>query len=326
MRVRARRSTWVGVAAVVSAMALASCGSGETAEPSSTAQARPSNAELLEFRRVLQDLPPAPTDVDVARVAALRGALEVPDGVTAVQVVNDELAERGQPIIDPSSIGVESTTTDTTTSTVASQQDSVPTTIDPASKNRYGVAVYVNAQGEFDPDLIELLRLEQSAQQASIATTAADDVDAAATVVLEGAPSTISGVTVTHRYQLGPVQVDGSAIESATVDRGGIGGSLWVVKPVFAEGSDGDRRAQRRGFTLRREGRHVSDRATRDPGRWQGDLGADHQRGQLRSGLHRDLWLVQRGRGSRTGGGAQWPMSPVPAPMSVCCDRTAAGP
>jgi preprotein translocase subunit SecD len=53
----------------------------------------------LRFRPVTASLAPAPSEEDADRLNELRAELEIPDGVSAVTVIDSELAARGQPTL-----------------------------------------------------------------------------------------------------------------------------------------------------------------------------------------------------------------------------------
>lgn len=84
----------------------------------------------MRFRPVLEDLGGAFSAKDKARVAKLRKELKIPDGVSALQVYNSELAARGEPTIpDPA----------TSTTTEATPTTAVPgTTVAPATTEAPG--------------------------------------------------------------------------------------------------------------------------------------------------------------------------------------------
>lgn len=157
----------------------------------------------LEFRPVLAVLGEAPLGEDraqaEARMAELRSLLEVPDGVTAAQIVADEQAAEaaaGGPGGNGSDEG---------------GSDDGGEAATPAL-NQWGVDVYV-------PEFAELFQLEGRLQE----LTPPDQVAGADQVTLVGVDGTL--------YLLGPVVFDGTGVESAAADQALDG--QWYVNPVL---------------------------------------------------------------------------------------------
>lgn len=119
---------------------------------------------------------------------------------------------------------------DTPTTTVGGADvATTTTTIDPAPKNEYGIAVYKDKNGELNAKFQELAGLEAQAQQADTGLTAAKDDIADKEVVLADADG--------NRYRLGPTKLTGKAVETA--DAGLNQSGQWEVRPTFRAGKDG---------------------------------------------------------------------------------------
>ncbi len=154
----------------------------------------------LRFRPVLSVSGRPPQDAD-EQIAALREQLGLPEGVTAQQVFEQELAN-----------------------SAAAGQDDTTTTTAPTPTNEWGIDISTT---EFQ----ELLGLERVAG-VELTERADDKVDAE--VTLEGEPERDGTVTV---YSLGPALLTGDAIEDATAGLSQNGG--WEVRPTFKGGADG---------------------------------------------------------------------------------------
>ncbi len=211
----------------------------------------------LRFRPVLGDLGAtligqARTDAE-ARVAELSAELGLPPGVTAQQVLDDEQAKSPQPPPDPATDPAATTvpptiapapavpsgpattidpTADPNTGggrSVRFRQQGGPTTVPPTSVpaaptttpplNQYGISIS-------DERFIELYRLQS---QLTAQTTPAGGDQKDATVQL----ADLDGFV----YELGPTQLTGTAVETATAGIGQDG--LWTVNPVFKAGPEG---------------------------------------------------------------------------------------
>ena len=207
----------------------------------------------LRFRPVLQTVGQVPTGAKRTKakqqLEKLRKELNLPDGVFAVQVAQDEQAKQpttAPPPPTPAEISSTPSTTAAAPATTASpgttadptagnggkksfaQKDGTTTTTAPATTtttvkpvplNQYGVDVY-------NPKFAELYQLEQ---QLSTQTTKSGDDKADAEVTLVGRDGTV--------FKLGPTQLTGTAVETAQagLDQSG----QWTVNPVFRKGAKG---------------------------------------------------------------------------------------
>ena len=207
----------------------------------------------LRFRPVLQTVGQVPTGAKKTKakqqLEKLRKELNLPDGVFAVQVAQDEQAKQpttAPPTTTPAEISSTPSTTAAAPATTASpgttadptagnggkksfaQKDGTTTTTAPATTtttvkpvplNQYGVDVY-------NPKFAELYQLEQ---QLSTQTTKSGDDKADAEVTLVGRDGTV--------FKLGPTQLTGTAVETAQagLDQSG----QWTVNPVFRKGAKG---------------------------------------------------------------------------------------
>ena len=207
----------------------------------------------LRFRPVLQTVGQVPTGAKRTKakqqLEKLRKELNLPDGVFAVQVAQDEQAKQpttAPPTTTPAEISSTPSTTAAAPATTAapgttadptagnggkksfSQKDGTTTTTAPATTtttvkpvplNQYGVDVY-------NPKFAELYQLEQ---QLSTQTTKSGDDKADAEVTLVGRDGTV--------FKLGPTQLTGTAVETAQagLDQSG----QWTVNPVFRKGAKG---------------------------------------------------------------------------------------
>jgi preprotein translocase subunit SecD len=207
----------------------------------------------LRFRPVLQTVGQVPTGAKRTKakqqLEKLRKELNLPDGVFAVQVAQDEQAKQpttAPPPPTPAEISSTPSTTAAAPATTAApgttadptagnggkksftQKDGTTTTTAPATTtttvkpvplNQYGVDVY-------DPKFAELYQLEQ---QLSTQTTKSADDKADAEVTLVGRDGTV--------FKLGPTQLTGTAVETAQagLDQSG----QWTVNPVFRKGAKG---------------------------------------------------------------------------------------
>jgi preprotein translocase subunit SecD len=207
----------------------------------------------LRFRPVLQTVGQVPTGAKRTKakqqLEKLRKELNLPDGVFAVQVAQDEQAKQpttAPPPPTPAEISSTPSTTAAAPATTAApgttadptagnggrksftQKDGTTTTTAPATTtttvkpvplNQYGVDVY-------NPKFAELYQLEQ---QLSTQTTKSGDDKADAEVTLVGRDGTV--------FKLGPTQLTGTAVETAQagLDQSG----QWTVNPVFRKGAKG---------------------------------------------------------------------------------------
>jgi preprotein translocase subunit SecD len=207
----------------------------------------------LRFRPVLQTVGQVPTGAKRTKakqqLEKLRKELNLPDGVFAVQVAQDEQAKQpttAPPPPTPAEISSTPSTTAAAPATTAApgttadptagnggkksftQKDGTTTTTAPATTtttvkpvplNQYGVDVY-------NPKFAELYQLEQ---QLSTQTTKSADDKADAEVTLVGRDGTV--------FKLGPTQLTGTAVETAQagLDQSG----QWTVNPVFRKGAKG---------------------------------------------------------------------------------------
>jgi len=207
----------------------------------------------LRFRPVLQTVGQVPTGAKRTKakqqLVKLRKELNLPDGVFAVQVAEDEQAKQpatAPPTTTPAEISSTPSTTAAAPATTAApgttadptagnggkksftQKDGTTTTTAPATTtttvkpvplNQYGVDVY-------NPKFAELYQLEQ---QLSTQTTKSADDKADAEVTLVGRDGTV--------FKLGPTQLTGTAVETAQagLDQSG----QWTVNPVFRKGAKG---------------------------------------------------------------------------------------
>jgi preprotein translocase subunit SecD len=207
----------------------------------------------LRFRPVLQTVGQVPTGAKRTKakqqLEKLRKELNLPDGVFAVQVAQDEQAKQpttAPPPPTPAEISSTPSTTAAEPATTAApgttadptdgnggrksftQKDGTTTTTAPATTtttvkpvplNQYGVDVY-------NPKFAELYQLEQ---QLSTQTTKSGDDKADAEVTLVGRDGTV--------FKLGPTQLTGTAVETAQagLDQSG----QWTVNPVFRKGAKG---------------------------------------------------------------------------------------
>ena len=213
----------------------------------------------LRFRPVLGDLGAtltgqARTDAE-ARVAELSTELGLPAGVTAQQVLEDEQARSPQPPPTPGADPAATTTVPPTIAPTPAQPSGPATTIDPTAEpntgggrsarfrqqgetttvppttvpaapttttpplNQYGISIS-------DERFIELYRLQS---QLTAQTTPAGGDQKDAEVQLADRDGFV--------YQLGPTQLTGTAVETATAGIGQDG--LWTVNPVFKAGPEG---------------------------------------------------------------------------------------
>lgn len=211
----------------------------------------------LRFRPVLSVTASAPADAK-DKVEELRASLEIPDGVTAQQIFEQEIANStpdatAEGTLDPAAAGGDSIeVTPTTASGDSSEgaagsessgrgrsrgsvgspsQDatttttiSVTTTTVFTPTNEWGIDVSL-------PDFQELVGLENQLS-AEITPRKDDKVDAE--VTLEGEPERDGSVEL---YKLGPSLLTGDAIEDATAGLSQTGG--WEVRPTFKGGADG---------------------------------------------------------------------------------------
>ncbi|MFM7069866.1 MAG: protein translocase subunit SecD [Actinomycetes bacterium] len=210
----------------------------------------------LRFRPVLQLIGQVPTGAKKVKakkdVAKLRKQLKLPDGVTAEQVATDEQAQAAQTPAtspgqvtstpsttapsSPASTAAPGTTADptagsgrrspavlaqkaTTTTTAKPPASTTTTTAKPVAKNKYKVDVY-------DTKFAELYQLEQ---QLSTQTTPPSQDVKNNEVTLVGRDGTV--------YKLGPTQLTGRAVETASAGLGQTG--EWTVNPVFRKGKNG---------------------------------------------------------------------------------------
>jgi preprotein translocase subunit SecD len=214
----------------------------------------------LRFRPVLQEVGQTISDEDrpesEQKIADLRAELNVPEGVTASQVVEDEEAKQTAAAPQtapapeaptttvaaspPPTTAAPATTIDPTAgnggsrSATARLQDATTTTVAPAPPttaaaptstvpptplNQYGVNVY-------DPKFGELFQLE-SGLDAQTTPPAEDKADQEVTL------SDGDGVL----YRLGPTRLTGRAVETATAGLNEAG--EWTVNPVFRKGEEG---------------------------------------------------------------------------------------
>jgi preprotein translocase subunit SecD len=210
----------------------------------------------LEFRPVLAMVGTIPTgearEEAEARAEELREELGLPEGVTAQQVFEEESARAaeqagagagdgvpsGAPAPDVPAPDVPEPDQDTTTGNgggrsalrrTAAQQEptttappaeqATTTTVAPEPLNQWGVALS-------DERFAELYQLEQ---QLSAELTAADERTDEGEVTLMTNDGTV--------YRLGPVALDGTAVESATAGLSNVG--EWTVNPVFRSGEEG---------------------------------------------------------------------------------------
>ena len=207
----------------------------------------------LRFRPVLQTVGQVPTGAKRTKakqqLEKLRKELNLPDGVFAVQVAQDEQAKQPTTAPPPPTQAEISSTPSTTAAAPATtaspgttadptagnggkksfaQKDGTTTTTAPATTtttvkpvplNQYGVDVY-------NPKFAELYQLEQ---QLSTQTTKSGDDKADAEVTLVGRDGTV--------FKLGPTQLTGTAVETAQagLDQSG----QWTVNPVFRKGAKG---------------------------------------------------------------------------------------
>ncbi|MFZ4667700.1 MAG: protein translocase subunit SecD [Microthrixaceae bacterium] len=203
----------------------------------------------LRFRPVLGDLGttlagPARTEAE-AKVAQLSTELGLPAGVTAAQVVADEQAK--QPQI-PTQEAAPSTTLAPTTSAVPATPSGPATTLDPTAGTGGGRSAGLRRQGDTtttvpatptsvpslnqygvnisDPRFAELYQLENQLT-AQTTPTAEDQKDAEVQLTDKNG----------NVYRLGPTQLTGTAVETATANIGENG--QWTVNPVFKAGPDG---------------------------------------------------------------------------------------
>lgn len=207
----------------------------------------------LRFRPVLQDVGTTIAEEDRADAEAdveeLRRELNVPEGVTAAQVVEDEQAKQTaatpQATPDPSATtttapppttAAPGTTIDPTagdggsrsaavrrqsdaTTTTTAPADTTTTTVPPTPLNQFGVNVY-------DEKFSELFQLET---QLTSQTTPPQDDKADQEVTLADGDGVL--------YKLGPTLLTGRAVETATAGVNEQG--QWTVNPVFRGGEDG---------------------------------------------------------------------------------------
>lgn len=201
----------------------------------------------LRFRPVLGDLGQtlsgqARTDAE-AKVAELRAELALPEGVTAAQLVEQQTAAaQSQLPSDPTA----TTTVPPTTTAPPAVPGAPATTIDPTAgaNTGGGRSVQFRRQGSpttvpptttpapsggadlSNPKFVELYQLEQQLN-ANVTPPGEDQRDAV--------------VRLTDRdgfvYELGPTQLTGTAVETATAGLNQEG--LWTVNPVFRTGPEG---------------------------------------------------------------------------------------
>jgi preprotein translocase subunit SecD len=222
----------------------------------------------LEFRPVLSVTGQIPTGEDrteaEAEVTKLRTELALPEGVTAQQVAEDEQAKQTaanppatDPAADPTATTVPGETTvpavtetsapaadgtdegalgaevggggrsaakagaptqDDATTTTAAPESTTTTTAPPTPLNQWGVNVY-------DEDFATLYQTEAAL---NTELTPPEDQKSDAEVTLAGEDGTV--------YTLGPVAVDGRAVEGATAGLQQDG--KWTVSPTFKAGAD----------------------------------------------------------------------------------------
>ncbi len=207
----------------------------------------------LRFRPVLQTVGQVPTGAKRTKakqqLEKLRKELNLPDGVFAVQVAQDEQAKQpttapppptpaeisstpSTTAAEPATTAAPGTTADPTAgnggrksftqkdgTTTTTAPATTTTTVKPVPLNQYGVDVY-------NPKFAELYQLEQ---QLSTQTTKSGDDKADAEVTLVGRDGTV--------FKLGPTQLTGTAVETAQagLDQSG----QWTVNPVFRKGAKG---------------------------------------------------------------------------------------
>jgi preprotein translocase subunit SecD len=212
----------------------------------------------LRFRPVVQVVGQLPAGEDRGQaesdVERLRGELNLPEGVTAQQVVQDEETKRAEqaPVTPPPAEEPAATTTTAAPATLPAPA----TTIDPTASGGGGRSASIRRQAETtvpavgepsaepaadpapqppinqygvdinDPRFAELFRLET---QLTSQTTPRDQDIADQEVTLADS----NGVL----YRLGPTKLTGQAVETAAANLTQSG--EWAVSPVFRGGPDG---------------------------------------------------------------------------------------
>lgn len=165
----------------------------------------------LRFRPVLSSAA-APTPELLDEIEELRESLGMPEGVTAADVANDEVAKLTEDLPEEGEDPAATTTTTT-------PEDAEPL-------NEWGIDIR-------DPDFQTLGALEPSAGE----ITAPEDDREDETVTLLGLEPTSDDGAAQRVFTLGPTLLTGETIDDASAGLNQNG--QWEVRPVFKEGAEG---------------------------------------------------------------------------------------